>query len=155
TNIFASDSEIFQFRLNYLARQFDSTGATSAQASLFYSPGGVTPDNTDPAFEQERAFAEANYFYGRLTLQRTQKLPWNLTLVATAAGQLSSDNLLASEQFSFGGATTVRGYEESIANGDRGWLGSLEIYSPPMLALRRIWTEAPEDELKFLVFFDA
>jgi hemolysin activation/secretion protein len=155
TNIFASDSEIFQFRLNYLARQFDSSGTTTAQASVYYSPGDVTPDNTDPAFEQERAFAEANYFYGRLTLQRTQKLPWNLTLVATAAGQLSSDNLLASEQFSLGGATTVRGYEESIANGDRGWLGSLEIYSPPMLALRRIWAEAPEDELKFLVFIDA
>jgi hemolysin activation/secretion protein len=63
--------------------------------------------------------------------------------------------LLASEQFSLGGSTTVRGYEESIANGDRGWLGSLEIYSPPIAALRRFWPEAPEDELKFLVFFDA
>jgi len=155
TNIFASDSEIFQFRINYLARQFDSTGATSAQASLFYSPGGVTPDNTDSAFEQERAFAKANYFYGRLTLQRTQKLPWKLSLVATASAQMSTDNLLASEQFSLGGATTVRGYEESIANGDRGWLGSLELYSPPILLLNKIRSNAPEDELKFLVFFDA
>jgi hemolysin activation/secretion protein len=155
TNIFASDTEIFQFRLSYQARKFDSSGTTTAQASLYYSPGGVTPDNTDSAFEQERAFAEANYCYGRLTLQRTQKLPWNLSLVATAAGQLSSDNLLASEQFSLGGATTVRGYEESIANGDRGWLGSLELYSPPISLLSRITSSAPEDELKFLVFFDA
>lgn len=155
TNIFASDSEIFQFRLSYLARQFDTHGTTAAQASLYYSPGGVTPDNTDSAFEQERAFAEANYVYGRLTIQRTQKLPWNLTLVATAAGQLSSTNLLASEQFSLGGATTVRGYEESIANGDRGCLGSIELYSPPISVLKRIQPNAPEDELKFLVFFDA
>jgi hemolysin activation/secretion protein len=155
TNIFASDSEIFQFRLSYLARQFDTSGTTTAQASMYYSPGGVTPDNTDSAFEQERAFAEATYFYGRLTLQRTQKLPWKLSLVATAAGQLSTDNLLASEQFSLGGATTVRGYEESIANGDRGWLGSIEIYSPPIYVLKRVWSDAPEDELKFLVFLDA
>lgn len=155
TNIFESDSEIFQFRLSYLARQFDTKGTTVAQASLYYSPGGVTPDNTDSAFEQERAFAKANYVYGRLTLQRTQKLPWNLTLVATAAGQLSSENLLASEQFSLGGATTVRGYEESIANGDRGWLGSVELYSPPIPVLKRIHSNAPEDELKLLVFFDA
>jgi hemolysin activation/secretion protein len=155
TNIFESDSEIFQFRLSYLARQFDSRGSTTVQASLYYSPGGITPDNTDSAFEQERAFAEANYVYGRLTLQRTQKLPWNLTLVATLAGQLSTDNLLASEQFSLGGATTVRGYEESIANGDRGWLGSLELYSPSISVLNRIRPGAPEDELKFLIFFDA
>jgi len=154
TNIFASDSDIFQFRLSYLARQFDTTGSTTAQASLYYSPGGVTSNNTDSAFEQERAFATANYFYGRLTLQRTHKLPWNFTLVATAAGQLSNENLLASEQFSLGGSTTVRGYEESIANGDRGWLGSVEVQSPPMMALRRIWAEAPEDELKLVAFLD-
>lgn len=154
-NIFESDTDIFQFRLSYLARQFDTKGSTALQASLYYSPGGVTPDNTDSAFEQERAFAKANYVYGRLTLQRTQKLPWNLTLVASAAGQLSNENLLASEQFSLGGATTVRGYEESIANGDRGWLGSIELYSPSILLLNRFRAGAPEDELKFLAFFDA
>lgn len=155
TSIFESDSEVFQFRLSYLARQFDSRGSTVAQASLYYSPGGVTPDNTDAAFEQERAFAKAEYFYGRVTLQRAHKLPWNLTLVATAAGQLSNENLLASEQFSLGGATTVRGYEESIANGDRGWLTSVELYSPPIPFLKRFHSDAPDDELKFLVFFDA
>ncbi len=155
TNIFESFTDIFQFRLGYLARQNDTGGATSLQASLYYSPGGVTSDNNDAAFEQERAFAEAEYVYGRLTVQRSQKLPWKLTMVATASGQLASTNLLASEQFSLGGGTTVRGYEESIANGDKGWLASVEIYSPPTFLLRRLWPEAPEDELKFLVFFDA
>jgi hemolysin activation/secretion protein len=155
TNIFASSSDIFQYRLSYLARQADSSGSTSTQASVYYSPGGVTDENTDEAFQKGRPFAEADYFYGRVTIQRTQKLPWNLSAVATVAGQLSSANLLASEQFSLGGGTTVRGYEESVANGDRGWLASLEIYSPPLVVLRRLRPEAPEDELKFVVFVDA
>jgi hemolysin activation/secretion protein len=155
TNIFAAETDIFQTRLSYLAREYDSKGATTLQASIYYSPGGLNAENSEAAFNQARTFAEPEYFYGRVNLQRTHKLPWNLTLVATAAGQLSSTNLLASEQFSLGGATTVRGYEESIANGDRGWLGSLEVYSPSISPLRKIWAESPSDELKFLVFFDA
>jgi hemolysin activation/secretion protein len=75
--------------------------------------------------------------------------------MATVAGQLATDNLLASEQFSLGGATSVRGYDESIANGDRGWLANLELYSPPISLLNRIRANAPEDEFKLLVFFDA
>jgi hemolysin activation/secretion protein len=136
-------------------RELDSGGATTGQAFLVYSPGGITSNNTDEAFEQQRAFANADYVYGRLTAQRTQKLPGNFTLVATVSGQLASGNLLASEQFSLGGATTVRGYDESLANGDRGWLGSVELYSPPLSILNRIRTNAPEDELKLLIFFDA
>lgn len=155
TNIFEANTEIVQFRLGYTAQQHDSTGTTNLAAYFFYSPGGLSPDNTTEAFEEERAGAEAEYFYGRVTVQRSQKLPRNFTLLATASGQLASGPLLASEQFSLGGATTVRGYEEAIANGDRGWLGSLEVYSPPLFILRRFWPEAPEDELKFLVFFDA
>jgi hemolysin activation/secretion protein len=155
TSIFESASDIFQFRLSYLARQSDPTGATTLQASVYYSPGGVTDDNSDAAFQQGRASAEAEYFYGRATLQRMQNLPWKLSAIATVSGQLSSTNLLASEQFSLGGGTSVRGYEESIANGDQGWLASVEVYSPPLPVLRRLRAEAPEDELKLLVFFDA
>jgi hemolysin activation/secretion protein len=155
TNIFASDTDIFQFRASYQVRELDSAGATTAQAAVIYSPGGITSDNTDPAFEEQRAFAHADYVYGRLTAQRTQRLPWNLTLVATISGQLANGNLLASEQFSLGGATSVRGYDETLVNGDRGWLGNLELYSPPISLLSRIRTGAPEDELKLVVFFDA
>jgi len=155
TNIFASDTDIVQLRASYQLRELDTFGATTAQAAVIYSPGGITSDNTDPAFDEQRAFAHADYLYGRLTAQRTQKLPWNLTLVATVSGQLANGNLLASEQFSLGGATTVRGYDETLANGDRGWLGSLELYSPPLSLLSRIRPGAPEDELKLLAFFDA
>jgi hemolysin activation/secretion protein len=154
TSIFNSETQIFQLRLSYQAREVDVGGATSAQVSIFYSPGGITESNTDEAFEQERAFAEAEYFYGRVSIQRTQRLPKSFTLVASAAGQIATGNLLASEQFSLGGATTVRGYEEGILNGDRGWLASVELYSPPILILNRIGIRTNDDELKFLAFCD-
>lgn len=154
TSIFNSDTEIAQVRLSYQARYVDSKGATLIQASAFYSPGGITSGNTDSAFKQERAFADADYVYGRLTLQRTQNLPWKLSLMATIGGQLASGNLLASEQFSLGGATTIRGYEEGIVNGDSGWFGSIELYSPPTTVLSRFRPGTFEDELKLLAFFD-
>ncbi len=153
-NIFDSTTNIFQFRVSYQARVNDSMGTTAAQASVYYSPGGFNSENTDSAFEEQRVFAQAEYVYGRVTLQRTLKLPWKMTVVATVAGQLAGGNLLPSEQFSLGGGTSIRGYEEAIANGDRGWLGSVEIQSPPIMILGRRYG-GPDDELKFLAFFDA
>ncbi len=155
TSVFNAETDILQYQASYQLRELDTTGVTTAQASVIYSPGGATSNNTDPAFQQQRAFADADYLYGRLTLQRTQKLPWNFSLITTVAGQLANGNLLASEQFSLGGATTIRGYEEAIANGDRGWLGSIELDSPPFSVLNRIITGAPEDELKLVAFYDA
>jgi hemolysin activation/secretion protein len=154
TSIFNSDTEIVQARLSYQARQVDGSGATTLQASAFYSPGDLTSNNNDEAFAGERAFAEAEYFYGRLTLQRTQTLPWKLSLVGTIGGQLASGNLLASEQLSLGGASTIRGYEEGALNGDRGWFGSIELYSPPTILLNRLRPGKFEEELKLLAFVD-
>jgi hemolysin activation/secretion protein len=154
TSIFASDTVIAQGRLTYQARLADSTGVTSFQVSGYYSPGDLLSDNTDEAFEQERAFAESQYAYGRATIQRTQTLPWRATLTGTASGQVASGNLLASEQFSVGGATTVRGYEEGILNGDRGWFASLELSSPPTRVINRFKPTSLDEELKLVAFFD-
>lgn len=152
TNIFDSETQILQFRGSYQARFTDSGGTTSALISGYFSPGGLTGANEDEAFQEERAYAEAEYLYGRVSLNRVQRLPANLTLVGTLAGQLASTNLLASEQFSLGGATTVRGYEEGEVNGDLGWLASVELYSPPIAIVHRFGVTAFEDELKVLAF---
>jgi hemolysin activation/secretion protein len=45
--------------------------------------------------------------------------------------QWTPDPLVPGEQFGLGGAQLVRGYEEREATGDRGWLASLEVASPP------------------------
>jgi hemolysin activation/secretion protein len=46
--------------------------------------------------------------------------------------QLSSANLLGSEQLGLGGATNLRGYEEREANGDNGAVLVNELHLPPL-----------------------
>ena len=44
--------------------------------------------------------------------------------------QYTNDNLTALEQLGGGGVNSVRGFREHVASGDKGILGSLEIYTP-------------------------
>ncbi|MDQ3623103.1 MAG: hypothetical protein M3463_11520 [Verrucomicrobiota bacterium] len=171
TQVFDSHTDIFQWLLGYEISARDGWGWTSLGATTFYSPGDLGGDNEDDAFEQSRAFASADYVYGRLVLQRVNRLPGDLSLALRAVGQWSDGNLLASEQLGVGGYDSVRGYEEREARGDSGYLLSAELRSPPLSLLGRRGatsqsvdgkngkTLAPaartmEDQLQFLAFWD-
>lgn len=67
--------------------------------------------------------------YGRLgaRVSRLQNLPGNFTLLARASGQLATDNLDPAEEFILGGPRGVRAYPVGEAQGDEGWLASLEL----------------------------
>ncbi len=153
-DVFGSGADVYQSRLGYQARVVDPVGVTSVAFGYVYSPGNLTNENSNEKFEESRAFATSDYMYGRADLQRLQKLPWKFSLRMLASAQLADGNLLASEQFSLGGYSTVRGYDESIANGDQGWLASVELRSPPLSILKIFKVKATDDELQFLVFYD-
>ena len=51
-------------------------------------------------------------------------------VIARADAQFSNEALLSAEQFSLGGATTVRGYRENTLVRDNGYLASLEFRYP-------------------------
>lgn len=53
-------------------------------------------------------------------------------------GQYTSDNLVSTEQVSSGGISGVRGFKENVASGDKGYRGSIEIYSPEVAKKQRI-----------------
>lgn len=82
------------------------------------------------AFACKRFGAEANYFYLRAEISRTQPLPADWVLFARLAGQHASQPLISNEQFGAGGADSVRGYTEFERVGDRGLLGSVELRTP-------------------------
>jgi len=70
------------------------------------------------------------------------------TLIARADVQLSNDALFGLEQFSVGGATSVRGYRENTLLRDVGMVGSLEVRIP-------VWRRASgEPWLEIAPFFD-
>ena len=155
TTVLDNTTEVDQFLLAYTSGWRDALGSTSFNATLFYSPGDLTSQNTDKAFQQIRALAEAEYTYLRFTLERVQQLPYNMSLVGRVTAQFADGNLLASEQLGVGGYATVRGYEEREANGDNGFFTTFELRSPP-ISLGNLfgWKDFPGDQAQFLVFWD-
>ena len=81
-------------------------------------------------FECKRFRASSNYFYVKADYQRTQKLPHGMSWVARIGAQLASQPLISNEQYSAGGADSVRGYNESERLGDDGWQAGVEWRSP-------------------------
>lgn len=121
------------------------------------SPGGWSENNKDSVFNASRAGAEADYVYARMGASRQTRLWWDMLWKITMEGQISSNNLIGSEQFSLGGYYTARGYEESEASGDDGWRISNELVSPgfsPAAWLGLVSSERALDRLEILAFWD-
>ncbi|GBL45122.1 hemolysin activation/secretion protein associated with VreARI signalling system [Sulfuriferula multivorans] len=87
--------------------------------------------NNDQDFANKRYLASANYFYLRGDVQHTQPLgQWSV--YTKMSGQVASGPLISNEQFSAGGADSVRGYLEAEALGDDGVQGTLELHTPSL-----------------------
>lgn len=152
--VFGTTTDVDQFVFDYTATARDPYGATTFSGEFVYSPGGWTSRNFDENFAVARNDALAEYRYGKLSLERVTKLPWDFSWMAKGSIQIAHRNLLASEQLGVGGSTTVRGYDEREANGDEGYLVSTEIRTPPVSLGVPLGLEKAVDQLQFLGFFD-
>jgi hemolysin activation/secretion protein len=135
TQVSRTNVEIDQFPLIYAANLTDKWGSTSLTTSITYSPGHITPNNTDSAFQpgsgqSGRLLASSRYAYWRSDATRLTKLPegsiWSLRLI----GQTSTSNLLYTEQLAGGGPDILRGYDPNSVLADRGVIVSNELRSP-------------------------
>lgn len=131
-------ADSFQTPISYSAFSFGYDGTlqnpssqTQMNLSFNFAPRGL--GNDEDEFRAKRSFAEANYAYLRADVKHLQKLPLSWALQARLSGQLSYDKLISAEQFTAGGADSVRGYAESQALGDSGVFSSLELRTPPLL----------------------
>jgi hemolysin activation/secretion protein len=104
--------------------------------------------NDDFEFEQKRYKARANYNYLLGTIEQTRQVFGNAHFVMRASWQYSSMPLISNEQFTAGGAASVRGYLEAERLGDTGASLSLELRSPSLLR------GAKNQDLEVLGFFD-
>jgi len=91
-------------------------------------PGGN--DGTQATFDAVRPGAPASYTLARANLNYLLGLPRGFQARARFTGQYTRDELLPAEQFGIGGMESVRGFFERQFTGDRGYSGSVEIYSP-------------------------
>jgi hemolysin activation/secretion protein len=147
--VFAQSVDVAQLVLGYEASLPDSLGATSLGLTVALSPGGIGGRNDDVDYTSVRADAEARYAYARLTLERITKLPASFAWVVRGEAQVASTNLLGSEQLGFGGASSLRGYDEREANGDSGFILVNELRGPSFAVIKGV-----EDRLTPLAFID-
>ena len=66
----------------------------------------------------------------RWAFNHSQALPRDWQLRFGMNGQYTRDMLVSGEQFGLGGADSVRGFEERAIADDRGYRGTLEVYTP-------------------------
>lgn len=111
-------------------------GTTQFSGGLNMSFRGV--GSREEEFERKRYKGKANYLYATAGIQRTQKLPWGMSIFVKLDGQLSDQPLIANEEYSAGGMESVRGYKESEVLGDDALHGTVEVGLPDPFAKTRI-----------------
>jgi hemolysin activation/secretion protein len=154
-SVYGGTVDTVQWSLGYNADIKDTWGATTMHTTVVYSPGGITPLDTNSAYNSARSGATANYTYEKIDLARTTGLPFDFSLVNLFTGQLSDANLIASEQMGFGGYDTIRGYDTRVVNTDQGAIFSSELRTPPMSLLSLLHLKKhPTDSLQFIGFVD-
>lgn len=116
------------FNLAYDGTFNTKQSQTKANFGINFGVRGL--GNDEEEFENKRLFAKPNFTTFRADINHLQNLPKNWKLQARFAGQVASGALVAPEQFTVGGADSVRGYAESNALGDKGAFASLELRTP-------------------------
>ena len=142
--------QVFSLR-STLSCGFHGLGASDASKQVPSSTGEAIPDSRFTAWMTQVQYLR-RIFDAPIDQQRSNTLGSSLlrnTLVVLRANtQLANDALLSLEQFSLGGAQSVRGYHENQLLRDNGVFTSLEVRIPLWLRKNQ------EPALSLAPFFD-
>lgn len=149
-----SDINLFQLAVESSFGLEQESYELELNGGVFASPGEFLPRQEASEYGKLRPGATASWAYGKGQLKYKQKLPASCAATIQLTTQLSTSKLLPSEQMGLGGVETVRGYASHKVNLDETFVGNFEFQLPgfPVVSL---FTGAPKDELKFLVFADS
>ncbi len=128
------------------ARREAST--TGFNVSANFGVRGVFNDPDE--FEYKRFRAQPDFFHLRAGAEHEHRIWWGTRAYVRLAGQYAVEPMISNEQFSIGGAQSVRGYLESEALGDYGVSGSLEWRTPSFTR----WSRGFVSDLYLLAFLD-
>lgn len=127
-NGFSTPVRYWTLDANYVLGLNDAGGSWQLGTGAVLGLRG--PGTGEQSFANRRSLAHGSFTVLKLNARRLQKLPAGWALMAGADMQLSGDALINNEQFSAGGAGSVRGYLQSEAAGDQGIHASLELRAP-------------------------
>lgn len=143
----------YPFSVGYNGSYRGASATTQGDLTVdFASPrlGSTTAD-----LDNNRAYARGQQLWLRANLGRTQELPWGLQGYIHMGGQWTDQPLITNEQFSIGGADTVRGYLESEALGDYGHAETLELRSPSWAEVLSFGRPHLFEEFRLFGFWDS
>ena len=136
-------ASVFQSVGTYRGSVNDRLGETTVSAQGFYSPGKVGSDDDDLSYQRNTGnpYISSKYYYVNFDGSRTFKLPllqnWlhrqtpdDFNLYVHGTGQYTSERLLPGEEFGLGGWSSIRGYDERVASGDKGYVINTELRLP-------------------------
>lgn len=157
TTRFGNNEELIP--LKYLPFTFSYNGyrySESSQSSVGLSIVGATRSSFGigsdwKEFDDKRYRASPSFALLRGDGTHTHNLLGDWQLGLRGAFQISSGALVSNEQFSAGGATSVRGYLAAERTGDDGVLGSVEWRTPSLAR----WLGPNVNEWRFYAFADA
>ena len=135
TDEISTPIDYYPISANYGATWLQKSGMTELNAGVNFHPRGLGADEFE--FDAKRYKAAGSYIFFRGDVAHTQDLPGGLQAYVKAQGQMASQPLVNSEQFSGGGLGSVRGYLESEALGDNALFGTLELRSPSLLRQKK------------------
>jgi hemolysin activation/secretion protein len=116
-----------------------SIGYVAQMATPSYQAGGTVTyasnlgyghHGTQPLYDADTPGAPNQWDVWRGTAFIALPLPEDWQFRATGNFQFSDNRLVNVERFGIGGASSVRGYSERVANGDSGYSFNLELYTP-------------------------
>jgi hemolysin activation/secretion protein len=147
--------EIYQFLAEYKEIWQHPNGVSQWDFTGIVSPGGFSPHNSQPVFNNARFNSDPRYAYATAGFEHQHRLLQDWSMRTRLAAQIANGNLQASEQLGTGGYPYVRGFDQSIIRGDEGLTGTFELYTPELSIARILDWSTSTDSLKFLAFFDA
>ncbi len=136
------------FAGSYRATLLRKSGRSVFGAGVNFGLRGL--GNDEQEFDDKRFNARPNFIYATAFAEHGYKLPGGFILHGALNGQITDSPLISNEQFSAGGAETVRGYFESQALGDDGIRGSIELRSPSLAGYISSYLRG----LEIFTFFD-
>ncbi len=145
----ALDDRAFDDRIDFLGRPIGNdvhsrplsftysaawrTRRSALTAHLDYArnlPGGER--NTATAYAAARPGARRQWDAWRYGGDASHEFATGWTLIARAEGQWANEPLISGEQFGFGGAGSLRGFDDRSVVGDDGISASIEVGAPPI-----------------------
>lgn len=134
-NALTRDRDIHSGAFDLSASGYDNFGGGGLTSLRLAITGGDLKlgEQSDAQADTATAQTAGGYFKFGYTVARLQRLIGDLSLFASASGQLVGSNLDSSEKFILGGPTGVRSYPVGEASGDEGHSFTTELrYDVPI-----------------------